>query len=221
MALICVAAAMKVAKERKSSVLASNAVHHRIDSLTSIVALLTIGGAHVFNDASWLDPVGGLIISAMVIRAGWENTSTSLLELGDITIDDQVKTAVRKAAIKAIKGDETNSIPGIRGGDVVEVKEIQGIKSGQNYLVDIELAVPGSYSVDQTREIEEAVRERAGSKVRGVRRVKVRFTSLEKDLGDFTDEFIGVDISPRSSPEPEDEHDHSHHHHANGVKKSK
>ena len=220
-ALICVAAAMKVAKERKSSVLASNAVHHRIDSLTSIVALLTIGGAHVFTDASWLDPVGGLIISAMVIRAGWENTSTSLLELGDITIDDQVKTAVRKAAIKAIKGDETDGIPGIRGGDVVEVKEIQGIKSGQNYLVDIELAVPGRYSVDQTRVIEEAVRERAGSKVRGVRRVKVRFTSLEKDLGDFTDEFIGADISPRSSPEPEDEHDHSHHHHANGTKKSK
>jgi divalent metal cation (Fe/Co/Zn/Cd) transporter len=219
LALTFVTAAMKIARERKSSVLASNAVHHRIDSLTSIVALLTIGGAHIFTDASWLDPVGGLIISGMVIKAGWNNTSTSLLELGDITIDDQVKEAVRKAATKAIKGDEKSGEVGIPGSDAVEIKDVQGIKSGQNYLVDIELAVPGSWSVDQIVEVEEAVRQRAGAKVRGVRRVKVRFTSLENGVGDFADEFIGADISPRSSPEPEDEHDHRHHHHPNGSKK--
>src|SRR2546423_7735372 len=111
---------MKIAKERKSSVLASNAVHHRIDSLTSIVALVTIGGAHIFTDASWLDPVGGLIISGMVIRAGWDNTLTSLLELADVTIDGQVKKAVRRAATKAIQGDEANGEVGISGGDGVE-----------------------------------------------------------------------------------------------------
>ena len=210
---------MKIAKERKSSVLASNAVHHRIDSLTSIVALLTIGGAHIFTDASWLDPVCGLIISGMVIKAGWNNTLTSLLELGDISIDDQVKKAVQRAANKAIKGDEMSGVVGIPGGDVVEVKDIQGIKSGQNYLVDIELAVPGSWTVDQIREIEEAVRVRVGSKVRGVRRVKVRFISLGNGAEDFADEFIGADVSPRSSPEPEEEHDHGFHHHANGTKK--
>jgi divalent metal cation (Fe/Co/Zn/Cd) transporter len=210
---------MKIAKERKSSVLASNAVHHRIDSLTSIVALLTIGGAHIFTDASWLDPVGGLIISGMVIKAGWNNTLTSLLELGDISIDDQVKKAVQRATNKAIKGDEMSGVAGIPGGDVVEVKEVQGIKSGQNYLVDIELAVPGSWTVDQIRDIEEAVRVRVGSKVRGVRRVKVRFISLENGAEDFGDEFIGADVSPRSSPEPEEEHDHGFHHHANGTKK--
>jgi divalent metal cation (Fe/Co/Zn/Cd) transporter len=210
---------MKIAKERKSSILASNAVHHRIDSLTSIVALLTIGGAHIFTDASWLDPVGGMIISGMVIKAGWNNTLTSLLELADVSIDDQVKKAVQRAANKAMKGDEMSGVVGIPGGDVVEVKEVQGIKSGQNYLVDIELAVPGSWSVDQIREIEEAVRVRVGSKVRGVRRVKVRFISLGNGAEDLADEFIGADISPRSSPEPEDEHDHRFHHHANGTKK--
>jgi len=143
------------------------------------------------------------------------------LELGDVTISDKVKNAVRTASTKAIVGDEKSGVIGIPGGDVVEVRDIQGIKSGQNYLVDIELAVPGSWSVDQTRQIEEAVRERAGSQVRGVRRVKVRFTSLEHGTGDFADEFIGADMSPRSSPEPEDEHDHRQHNHANGTKKSK
>ena len=203
---------MKVAKERKSSVLASNAVHHRIDSLTSIVALLTIGGAHVFTDASWLDPVGGMLISAMVISAGWRNTLTSLLELGDVTVDEDVKKAIRRAATKAIIGDEPKGLPGISGGESIEIREIQGVKSGQNYLLEIELAVPGAWSVERTQEVEEAIRERAGSKVRGVRRVKIRFTPLGKEVGSFADEFIGADISPRSSPEPEDEQDHNHDH---------
>ena len=41
--------AMKVARERKSSVLASNAVHHRVDSLTGIVTLFAILGANFFK----------------------------------------------------------------------------------------------------------------------------------------------------------------------------
>jgi divalent metal cation (Fe/Co/Zn/Cd) transporter len=207
---------MKIAKERKSAVLASNAVHHRIDSLTSIVALLTIGGAHVISDAAWLDPVGGLLISFMVIRAGWGNTMSSLLELGDITVDDEVKSSVRRAAAKAIKGDAKSGLVGISGGEAIEIKEVQGVKSGQNYLMDIELGVPSDWTIDQISTVEAAVRERAGAKVRGVRRVKVRFTPLEMS-SDFIDEFIGADMSPRSSPEPEDEHDHSHDHDHKGV----
>lgn len=212
---------MKIARERKSSVLASNAVHHRIDSLTSIVALLTIGGAHVIADASWLDPVGGLIISGMVIRAGWQNTVTSLLELGDVTVDKDIKQAVNRSTQKALIGNDAEGLHGLAKGDQVEIKDIQGIKSGQNYLIDIDLAVPSSFTIADTMPIEQAVRERAGAKVRGVRKVRVKFTTIEGGQ-DFTSEFIPGDVSPRSSPEPEDEHehrhahDHDHHAHTNG-----
>lgn len=195
---------MKVAKDRKSSVLASNAIHHRIDSLTSIVALLTIGGAHVFTDASWLDPVGGLIISMMVIRAGWGNTKVSLLELADVSVDDEIKTSVQKAASKALL------VADVPGGNEVQIRDIQGVKSGQNYLMEMELAVPGSWSVDRLRLVEDAVRERIGLRVRGVKRVKIRFMALEGADVDFTGEFIAPDVSPRSSPEPEGDE-------ANGV----
>jgi len=214
--------AMKIAKERKSSVLASNAVHHRIDSLTSIVALLTIAGAHVISDASWLDPVGGLIISGMVIRAGWQNSMSALLELGDVTVDKDVKQSVRRAATKALTGDIAKGLSGVAYGDQVEIRDIQGIKSGQNYLMDVELAVPSTFTLTETTPIEQAVRERAGAKVRGVRKVRVKFTAIggSEDLGS---EFILTDVSPRSSPEPEDEHEHQHEHndghhsHTNGY----
>lgn len=201
---------MKIARERKSSVLASNAVHHRIDSLTSIVALLTIGGAHVISDASWLDPIGGLIISAMVIRAGWQNTMSALLELGDVSIDQEIKDSVRRSTTKALMGDPKTQLTGVALGEQVEIKDVQGIKSGQNYLVDIELAVPSSFTVADTAPIEQAVRERTGAKVRGVRKVRVKFTASEA-THDFKSEFIPAEVSPRSSPEPEDEHDHNHH----------
>lgn len=194
---------MKVAKERKSSVLASNAVHHRIDSLTSIVALVAIGGSHFLNNAAWLDPVGGLIVSLMVIRAGWGNTGTALLELADVGVDDEMRQLVRTSATKAIVANATVS----NSADQVEVRDVQGVKAGQNYLMDLVLAVPGHLSVDQLRPIEAAVRERVGSKVRGVRKLRVRFIAKEGEDAHFADEFIGAETNPRSSPEPEDEKD--------------
>lgn len=203
---------MKIARERKSSVLASNAVHHRIDSLTSIVALLTIGGAHVISDASWLDPVGGLIIAGMVIRAGWGNTKSALLELGDVTIDDEVKEKVLKAANKALQGDSAKNIAPVEYGNEVEVRDVQGVKSGQNYLIDVELVAPSTFTLQQLNAIEDAVRARTGAKVRGVRRVRVKFVSSIDSNSNLNTDFISADISPRSSPEPEDEHEHNHEH---------
>ncbi|CAG7949102.1 unnamed protein product [Penicillium nalgiovense] len=185
-------ATMKVAEERKSSVLASNAVHHRIDSLTSIVALFTIGGSYVFQDATWLDPVGGVLISLMVIKAGWGNTCTSLLELADTTVDEEIRHSVEDAASKALED--------IEDGHEVIVRDVQGMKSGQNYLMDIELAVPGAWAISRSRHIEEVVRQTVGSEVRGVKRIKVRFIPAEHQELTFSDEFVARDVS--GDPEP-------------------
>lgn len=204
---------MKIAKEKKSSVLASNAVHHRIDSLTSIVALTAILGSNIFDNVSWLDPVGGLLVSIMVIQAGWGNTGRALLELADVGIDSEIQESVKKAASKALI-DKSFASGSVQGKDI-EVRDVQGIKAGQNYLIDVELGVPETLTVGQTRPIEDALRERIGAKVRGVRRVKVKFATQSDKARDFAEEFIPADVSPRSSPEPEPEehvHDHDHDH---------
>ncbi|KAK3898122.1 mitochondrial metal transporter 2 [Staphylotrichum tortipilum] len=204
-------ATMKVARERKSSVLASNAVHHRVDSLTGIVALLAILGANLLKDAPWLDPVGGLFISLLVIRAGLSNTIAALYELADRSIDDEVRESVSKHASKALEALSDGV------GKDVDLRDVSGVKSGQNYLVDLELAVPSLWTVEEVRRVEEAVRARVGEKVRGVRRLRVRFVPKEAALPERFDEFIRGDVSARSSPEPEEEgegngHDHHHDH---------
>lgn len=212
----CDSPAMKVATERKSSVLASNAVHHRIDSLTSIVALCTIAGTYVFRDASWLDPVGGLLISLMVIKAGWGNTTSSLLELADTTVDDEIKSSVQKAAAKVLGK--------MRDGNAIQVRAVQGMKSGQNYLMDVELAVPGAWPISRSREIEESVRSAIGVAVRGVKRVKVRFVPVEHEEPTFSEEFISTEGASERTPESDEgaidaqfeghthDHDHGHTH---------
>jgi divalent metal cation (Fe/Co/Zn/Cd) transporter len=199
---------MKVARERKSSVLASNAVHHRVDSLTGIVALVAILGANLLKDASWLDSVGGLLISLLVIRAGLTNTLSALYELADKSIDEEVTSSITKQVGKSLEG--------VAQGTEVQLRDVTGVKSGQNYLVDLELGVPSLWTVEDVRGVEEAVRTRVGGKVRGVRRVRIRFVPKTEPVLDRFDEFIPGDVSARSSPEPEEDngngHDHGHDH---------
>ncbi|KLU84228.1 mitochondrial metal transporter 2 [Magnaporthiopsis poae ATCC 64411] len=212
-------ATMKVARERKSSVLASNAVHHRVDSLTGIVTLLVVLGANFWHSAQWLDPTGGLLISLLVIRAGFGNTIAALQELADRSIDEEIKQSVRKQTIKAVDALEEGLVMTADRRREVELREVSGVKSGQNYLVDLELSVPGRWTVEECRAVEDAVRTRVGGKVRGVRRVRVRFVQSEAVETRKFDEFIPGEVSPRASPEPEEERDHDHDHghsHANG-----
>ncbi|KJK76805.1 hypothetical protein H634G_07846 [Metarhizium anisopliae BRIP 53293] len=185
-------ATMKVARERKSSVLASNAIHHRVDSLTGIVTLAAILGANIVENAAWLDPVGGLLISIMVVKAGYDNTKEALYELADRSLDDDVKNSIRKQAHRALSN--------VSEGHEAELRDISGTKSGQNYLVDMELAVPGAWTVDDVKDLEDAVRMQVGGKVRGVKRLRVRFVSRDKPVNERFDEFIS---GPEALQKPE------------------
>ena len=139
------------------------------------------------------------MISLMVIKAGWGNTVSALYELADKGIDDEVKASVSKAVKK--------SFTNLKDDSQVELREVQGVKSGQNYLIDLELAVPKSWTVEDVREVEEVVRLAVGSKVRGARRIRVRFVPNEDSATTLFDEFISGSVSPRDSPVPDLDHD--------------
>ena len=180
--------------------LASNAIHHRIDSLTSIVALTAILGSNIFNNISWLDPVGGLLVSMMVIRAGWANTGNALLELADVGMDSEIKEMVRNAAIESLTDHFSASSK--LSSKQIEVCEVQGIKAGQSYLVDVEVGVPADMSIGETEPIAHSIRENLGIKVRGIRRVKVKFVPNGDEGSRFANEFVETGNNRRISPAP-------------------
>lgn len=70
----------RVGKRQNSPVLIANAWHHRVDCYASIVALLAISGGQLFQ-ASWLDPLGGIIVSGAVFHAGWTPLKQAFLQL--------------------------------------------------------------------------------------------------------------------------------------------
>ena len=169
-----------------------------------------IGGSHFLQNASWLDPIGGLVISLMVIQAGWANTRSAILELADAGVDNEVKQKVQKHVLEALDGSDFAS-------EGIEVRGVQGVKSGQNYLVDLELAVPSGWQLEKLQVVEKLVRTRIGDKIRGVRRVKIRFVPSKGSDSDFAGEFVNAHTGPTTNPEQEDAsnghgHNHSHDH---------
>jgi divalent metal cation (Fe/Co/Zn/Cd) transporter len=197
---------MKVAKERKSAVLESNAIHHRVDSLTGIAALVSIAVSNVFPTFAAMDAIGGLVISWMVISAGWGNTRSSLNELADASITDDIKAKVRKVTTETLKDSTTADFT---------VLDVQGTKAGQNYLIEVELlSQDDTIELRELEDVEEKIRDAVGQRVRGARRVRIRFVTARQE--GFVDEFIHPDVmsSVRSTPEPEEDH-----HHANGSSK--
>ena len=159
----------------------------------------------MLNNAKWLDPVGGLVISLMVVQAGWGNTKQALLELADVGVDQEMKDNIRKAATSAVEGVTTTSEP-------VNVRAIQGVKAGQNYLMDVEIGVSSAWTIEQTRDVENLIRERIGANVRGVKKVRVRFVANSAEAPDFLDEFIPGDPTATPNPASEGQHDHDHDH---------
>lgn len=165
-------------------------------------------------------------MSLMVVRAGWGNTGSALLELADVGVDEEIKTSVRNVATKAISQAVTSKN---NNADSLRVGNIQGVKAGQNYLMDVELLLPAHWTIEEARRVEGTVRKAVGSSVRGVRRVRVRFVPQTNVVPDFSDEFVDADAFSSSHPEPEaggkdghdHDHDHDHSHHATGTKNKK
>ena len=196
--------------------LASNAVHHRIDSLTSIVALTAILGSNIFSNISWLDPVGGLLVSIMVIRAGWGNTGNALLELADVGIDEEVKHNVARAAKEALTTNPKDDAAAgqiTSHGEDVSIGQVSGIKAGQSYLIEVDVKVPENITIKETRPMERLVRERVGANVRGVRRVKVSFHAAN-EAPTFIDDFVGPNKSPVDCEGSKEAHNHQTHAHS-------
>lgn len=133
-------ATTKVAKQTGSTVLIANAWHHRIDSLTSVVAVVTIGGSY-FLGLTWLDALGGLAVSSVIIRAGFRNGKAAALELADSTVAvNENLLEAHKAKAESILAEQVALSKGqISVGDF-EVHKVSLMPSGPNFVSEIQLS---------------------------------------------------------------------------------
>lgn len=139
-------ATMKVAKETGSVVLVANAWHHRVDSMTSIVAVLTIGGSYLFK-MQWLDYLGGFLVSCVIIQAGFSGAKAAALELADCaqSVDSSI-VEDHKTNINTVLVEQAVHSAGRFTVDDFEISQVSLMPSGPNYISQIQLTTKGNMS---------------------------------------------------------------------------
>lgn len=104
---------MKVAAESNSKVLIANAWHHRIDSLTAAVAFLTVTSGYLFG-VVWLDAVGGVLVSLLIVNAGFSTLRDSWYELIDRSAPPKSETY---NTIKLLVEEEVDNVAALTKTD--------------------------------------------------------------------------------------------------------
>ncbi|KAI8826488.1 cation efflux family-domain-containing protein [Chytriomyces cf. hyalinus JEL632] len=169
---------LHVEKKQNSSVLVANAWHHRADSASGFVALCGVAGA--WAGAAWLDPVGGILVSGLIVQSAWKMAVPAIGELRD-TADTQVISQVQKL-LQEFQQQDLN---------ITGFHSIRARKMGPETLVDLQLRVKPRISVSLAHQIAENARHAICTQVSDVSEVLIHVDVERHDHGAIP---VAIDI---------------------------
>lgn len=142
---ICYRIIIVVAKKQRSPALAADAVHYRIDALTSLIATLSLIGAALFpNTGVLIDHFGAIIIALLMIGIGIMASRNNLDQLMDKIPDPDFFDKVTKSARK---------VKGVLGTEKTKIQIY-----GPDAHVDIDVEVDPKLPVETAHKITQEVR---------------------------------------------------------------
>ncbi len=136
----------RVGQKVKSPALVANAWHHRLDAISSIPALVAVAGAILFPSWAFLDCLGAIVVSVLIIYS-----SIGIVWPG---IQELVDSGASKETCERIKYLADGE------GPVKQVHRIRTRYLSSGLVVDLHIVVDGSISVLEGHNIAENVRER-------------------------------------------------------------
>ncbi len=154
-----------VGEQEKSPTLIANAWHHRSDALSSIAALVGIGGA--MAGFPIMDPIAGIVVALMIAKAGVEIMREGVSDLMDTAIEDEELDAIIEAA---------KEIPG-----VISLHDVRSRRVGGEVLIDLHALVDPECSVTEGHHIGENLRKRLIHKFSDVEDILVHIDTEEPD----------------------------------------
>ncbi|WP_083273776.1 cation diffusion facilitator family transporter [Geosporobacter ferrireducens] len=122
-----------IGKKIKSQALIADAWHHRTDAFSSVAALIGISGA--IYGYPILDPIAGIVVAAMIIKAAVSIYLEAIHQLMD--------TAPAKEVMEDIK-QTSLSVDGVRS-----VHDVKARKYGAEILVDMKICVDPLITVEE------------------------------------------------------------------------
>lgn len=156
------------AKKVKSTALKADAWHHRSDALSSVGALIGIGGAMLGYPIC--DPIASVLICLFIIKAAWEIFSEATAQLVDHACDEQEEARLREL-IAAQEG-------------VLCIDLMRTRMFGTRMYVDVEIGADGTLSLYDSHAIAERVHNRIEESFPDVKHCMVHVNP--KNIEDFT-----------------------------------
>ncbi|OBA13995.1 uncharacterized protein OGAPODRAFT_103715 [Ogataea polymorpha] len=168
-------ATRNVGARLNSKVLIANAWHHRVDSLTSVVAVLTISSGYFLN-IYWLDSVGGLIVSVLVMKVGISGLFQSFKELIDKALpsSDPRYQSLRELTDAQLARENSN----------LKVKKLSVLPSGTNLNVIVDVTAnqkdyTNHLTLEQMSHIGESLKKQLKFNHENLKTVSVQFVPHE------------------------------------------
>lgn len=141
----CYQVVIRVAKARSSPALAADAVHYRIDGLTSLFATAALlVGSYVPSWSLLIDSIGAILIAILMIIIGSFAVRNNLRQLMDHVPDPDFFHKVKKGAMK---------VDGVKGTEKIRIQQY-----GPDAHVDIDVEVDPKLQVDEAHKISQKVR---------------------------------------------------------------
>ncbi len=129
------------AKRIDSSALMADAWHHRSDALSSVGALIGIGGARLGFPIS--DPVASVVICMFIEKAAYEIFMDAVDKMVDKACDEETEKELRQCALEQ---------EGVLGVDLLHTRVF-----GNKIYVDIEICADGDETLRQAHAVAERV----------------------------------------------------------------
>ena len=135
-----------VGKRIHSSALIANAWHHRSDALSSVPAFVAVLAASINPKWAFLDSVGALIVSILILKVAWDIASPALSELMD------------HGASKEDLRQMTELAQSISG--VCSIHRLRTRRVGSGWFVDLHAEVDPEMTVRESHDIATAIQHK-------------------------------------------------------------
>lgn len=145
------------AKKLDSGALMADAWHHRSDALSSVGALIGIGGARLGYPI--LDSVASVVICIFIVKAAYDIFMDAMDKMVDKACDEATEEMIRDCVM---------SVPGVEGIDLLMTRVF-----GNKVYVDVEIRANGQETLTESHDIAETVHSRIESTFPKVKHIMV------------------------------------------------
>ena len=157
------------AKRIESTALMAEAWHHRSDALSSVGALIGIGGAEL--GLPILEPIASIVICLFIFKVAFDIFKDAIDRMVDHCCDAELEESIRQSAL---------SVPGVLSIDLLRTRVF-----GNKVYVEIEISANSALSLTEAHHISDEVHDTIEREFPQVKHIMVHVNPM--DGGDPAD----------------------------------